>query len=178
VRKLARKSCLPLLVDDTTVVQGSSEITTYLDMKFPNSPLTPPEPQAAREAIDWETYLDEHIGVSLRVWFYYYTLPDRELALKFLLQGASWPRSALFKVIFPKVREAMVEYMNINAQSAKQAEEQLLEALERLDGALSGRRFLVDDSFFQSGLDRLRTAVALVPSARRPGDTQATARGT
>jgi glutathione S-transferase len=108
--------------------------------------------------MDWENYLDEHIGVSLRLWFYYYALPDRDLALRFLLQGATWPRSALFKVIYPKVREAMVQFMNINAESARQAKEQFLAALERLDGALSGHRFLVEDRFSRADL----TACALL----------------
>ncbi len=94
-------------------------------------------------ALDWERYLDEHIGVSLRLWFYHHALPDRDLGLRFLLQGATWPRSTLFRLVYPKVREKMLEYMNINADTARQAEEQLLAALGRLDEALNGRAFLV-----------------------------------
>jgi glutathione S-transferase len=158
MRKLAPKSCLPVLVDEETVVQQSSAIITYLDTKFPNPALTPLEPQAARVALEWERYLDEHIGVSLRLWFYHYALPDRDLGLRFLLQGATWPRSALFKLVYPKVREKMLQFMNINADTARQAEEQLLAALERLDEALNGRDFLVEDSFSRADL----TACALL----------------
>jgi glutathione S-transferase len=158
MRKLAPKSCVPVLVDEETIVQESSAIITYLDTKFPSPALTPHEPQAARMALDWEHYLDEHIGVSLRLWFYHHALPDRDLGLRFLLQGATWPRSTLFKLVYPKVREKMLEYMNINADTARQAEEQLLAALERLDEALNGRAFLVKDSFSRADL----TACALL----------------
>lgn len=152
VRKLTAKSCLPVLVDGTTVVQESSAIITYLDTKFLSHALTPPEPQSARAALDWETYLDEHIGVSLRLWFYHYALQNRDIALRFLLQGAPWPRSVLFKLVYPQVREKMLQSMNINANTARQAEEQLLAALQRLDETLDGRSFLVEDRFSRADL--------------------------
>lgn len=158
MRKLAPKSCVPVLVDEETVVQESSAIITYLETKFPSPALTPHEPQAARAALDWERYLDEHVGVSLRLWFYHHALPDRGLGQRFLLQGATWPRSALFRLVYPQVREKMVQFMNINPATARQAEEQLLAALERLDEALNGRGFLVEDRFSRADL----TACALL----------------
>jgi glutathione S-transferase len=169
MRKLAAKSCLPVLVDEETVVQESSAIITYLDTKFPSPSLTPHEPQAARVALDWERYLDEHIGVSLRLWYYHHALPYRDLGRRFLLQGSSWPRSALFKLAYPKVREKMLRFMNINADTARQAEEQLLVALERLDEALEGSGFLVKDSFSRADL----TACALLAPWCLPQEGQA-----
>jgi glutathione S-transferase len=46
----------------------------------------------------------------------------------------------------------MTQFMNINGESAKQAEERLRAALERLDSALDGRRFLVEDRFSRADL--------------------------
>ena len=169
MRKLAAKSNLPVLVDEDTVVQESSAIITYLDTKFPSPILTPHEAQAASAALDWERYLDEHIGVSLRLWFYHHALPDRDLGLRFLLQGTTWPRSALFKLVYPKIREKMLQFMNINADTARQAEEQLLAALDRLDEALNGRGFLVEDSFSRADL----TACALLAPWCLPPEGQA-----
>lgn len=145
-------------MDEDTVIQQSSAIITYLDARFPSPALTPCEPQAARAALDWERYLDEHIGVSLRPWFYHYALPDRDLGQKFLLQGASWPRSILFKLAHPRVRGKMLQFMNINADSARQAEAQFLAALERVDEVLKGNDFLVEDRFSRADL----TACALL----------------
>jgi glutathione S-transferase len=85
IRKLAPKTCLPVLLDEGTVVQDSAAIIDYLDTKNPIPSLTPSDPKAAREAKEWEQYFDEEIGATLRLWFYYHTLPDRSLALSFLL---------------------------------------------------------------------------------------------
>jgi glutathione S-transferase len=159
MRKLAPKTSVPVLLDEGAVIQDSSAIITYLDTKFPSPTLTPSDPAAAREALEWERFCDEQIGVTLRLWFYYHALQDRNLALRFILQGAPpWHRSAVFRLIYPKIREAMMRFMNINAETARQSEDQLLAALERLDSALEGRRFLAGDRFSRADL----TACALL----------------
>jgi len=89
-RKLAPRSSVPILKTDDAVIQGSAEIINFLDETFPSRSLTPPDPQDASAAIEWEKYLDVEIGVTLRLWFYHYALPDRGRALRFLCQDASW----------------------------------------------------------------------------------------
>ncbi len=168
-RKLAPKSCLPILVDHGTVVQDSTSIITFLDERFPDRPLIPHDPQEAEEALRWEEYLDAEIGVPLRLWFYYHTLPDRDHALKFLLEGAPWYAPPLLAIIFPKVRTAMMQRMNIHAESAKQSEGRFVAALEKLDGALKERRFLVGNCFSRADL----TACALLSAYCAPGKSDA-----
>jgi glutathione S-transferase len=168
-RKLAPKSCLPIIVDGGTVVQDSTSIISFLGQRFPDRPLTPRDPTEAKEALEWEEYFDEEIGIPLRLWFYYHTLPDRDRALRFMLDGAPWYGRPVFALIFPKVRTAMMEVMNIHADSAKRSEERLLMALERLDGALKERRFLVGDRFSRADL----TACALLLPYCAPGKSDA-----
>src|SRR5262245_13737093 len=172
MRKLAPKTCLPVLRDEGTVVQDSAAIIDYLDRKYPIRSLTPGDPKAAREAKEWEQYFDEEIGVTLRLWFYYHTLADRSLALGYLLQDAAWHKRPLFLLVYPKLRQAMMEFMNIDGESAKQAEERLRAAFERLDSALDGRRFLVEDCFSRADL----TACALLSPCCLPDDIEASAR--
>jgi glutathione S-transferase len=172
IRKLAPKSCLPVLLDGTVVVQDSSSIITYLDAKYPDLPLTPRDPEAAREALEWEETFDERIGVTLRLCFYYHTLPDRARALDFILTGAPWYGRPLFTLIFPQVREAMTRAMDINAQTARRSEETLLATLDKLDAVLSQRRFLVADRFSRADL----TACALLSPCCLPEDAEASAR--
>jgi glutathione S-transferase len=57
--------------------------------------------------------------------------------------------------------------MNINPESARQAEERFRAALENLDGALKDRRFLVGDRFSRADL----TACALLRPLCAPGRT-------
>jgi glutathione S-transferase len=157
-RNLAPRSGLPILVDNETVVQDSTSIITFLDERYPDRPLTPSDPQEAKEALEWEEYLDDEIGVPVRLWFYYHALPDRDCALRFLLDGAPWYGGPLFTLIYPKVRAAMTALMNIHADSARQAQERLVAALDRLDDAVKDRPFLVGDRFSRADL----TACALL----------------
>jgi glutathione S-transferase len=169
-RNMAPKSCVPILVDDDgTAVQDSTKIITYLDGKFPQRPLTPRDPRQAEEALQWEEYLDEEIGVPLRLWFYYHTLPDRSRALRFLLDGSPWYGRPLLALIFSRVRPKMMQMMNIHAESARQSHERLLMALGRLDGALKDRNFLVGNSFSRADL----TACALLAPFCAPGKSEA-----
>lgn len=169
VQKLAPKTCLPVLRDEGKVVQDSVAIIDYLDAKIPVPALTPRDPEAARQAIEWERYFDEDIGVTLRLWFYHHALPDRHVALGFLLQDAQWYQRPLFTLGFSAVRPRMQQHMNINADTAKQAQQRLLAALERLEGALDGRRFLVEDRFSRADL----TACALLSPFCLPDEARA-----
>jgi glutathione S-transferase len=145
--KLAPKTCMPIIVDGEQVVQDSTAIINYLDEKYPHRLLTPRDPSHAKAALKWEEYLDEEIGVTLRLWFYYHTLPNRDRALRFILDGGPWYGRPLFVLIFPKVRDRMMALMNINAVTAKQAEDRLLAALKQLDDALDGRAFSREMAF-------------------------------
>ena len=157
-KNLAPRSGLPILVDNGTVVQDSTSIINFLDEKYPDRPLTPRDPREAKEALEWEEYLDDEIGVPLRLWFYYHALPDRDCALRFLLDGAPWYGRPLFGLVYPKVRAAMVALMNIHAESARQSEARLVAALDKLDDAVRERQFLVGDRFSRADL----TACALL----------------
>lgn len=167
--KLAPRSCVPILKADSAVIQDSTEIINFLDRTFQDRSLTPSYPDEANEALEWEEYLDEQLGVTLRLWFYYHALPDRDRATKFLCQGARWHERALFAVAFDRIRRAMREMMNINSETASEAERQLLAAFDRLDKALERRPFLVGDRFSRADL----TACALLWPLCRPGETDA-----
>lgn len=170
-KKLASKTCLPILVDDGTVVQDSTEIITFLDESFPDRPLTPEEFDEAHETLEWEEYLDEEIGVTVRLWFYWHVLSDRKRALRFWLGGAPESSCLPFAKGFPQTRSRMMAFMNINAETARQSEERLLGALDRLDDILKDRSFLVGDCFSRADL----TACALLSFFVRPGEPNAQA---
>jgi glutathione S-transferase len=157
-QKLAAKSCLPIIDYDGTIVQDSTAIISFLDRASPAHPLTPSNSQQAKQAIEWEEYFDEEIGCPLRLWFYYHTLPDRDRALRFLLDGAPWYGRLIFPPIFPKVRIAMTQYMNLQAEPARQSKERFIAAFDKLESALKESQFLVGDCFSRADL----TACALL----------------
>jgi glutathione S-transferase len=167
-RKLAPRSSIPILKTDSAVIQGSTEIIDFLEQTFPDRSLTPPEPRDANSAIEWEKYLDVEVGVTLRLWFYYHTLPDRERALKFLCADATWLQRSLFALAFERVRLKMTQFMNINAESASNAERRFALALDRLDQALERGPFLVGNRFSRADL----AACSLLWPLCRPGESE------
>jgi glutathione S-transferase len=167
-RKIAPRSCVPILVVKTTVVQDSTEIINFLEQTAPDPPLTPADPDQANEALEWEEYLDEEIGATLRRWFYFHTLPDRRRAMRFLCQDTSRAQRVLFGLAFAPIRHAMIEMMDIHPEPAKEAERRFLTALDKLDSALARRAFLVGDRFSRADL----TACALLWPLCRPGEDE------
>jgi glutathione S-transferase len=167
-RKLAPRSFVPILKTDDGVIQGSNEIITFLDQAFPDRRLTPADPRDAITAIDWEKYLDEELGVTLRLWFYYYALPDRGRALRFLCSDAPWLQRSLFALSYSALRRVMTERMNITAENASLAQRRFMAALDRLDQALERGPFLVGNRFSRADL----TACALLWPMCRPGESE------
>ena len=166
-RKLAPRSSVPILKTDAAVIQGSTQIIDFLERTFPDRRLTPPDPVDASSASQWEQYLDEELGVTLRLWFYYHTLPDRDRALRFLCADAPWHKRSLFALSFATIRRKMTELMNISADSAREAERTFLRAFDRLDNALERAPFLVGNRFSRADL----TACALLWPLCRPGES-------
>lgn len=157
-RRLAPGTSLPILVDDGVVVQDSAAIITYLDRKVAADPLTPADPGLARQALALEEELGREVGVTLRRCFYFHALPDRRRALAFLMKGSSGWKRAVFPLVFPLLRRAMVRSMNIRPDAAQRSLERLEAAIARLDATLQQGPFLVGGRFSRADL----TACALL----------------
>jgi glutathione S-transferase len=171
VRTRAARTTVPVIEHDGIAVQDSAAIVTYLDRTFPERPLTPTTAAAASEALEWERYLDAELGVTLRLWFYHHTLPDRRRTLSFILEGAPWYGRPLFTVMFPKLRRTMRRYLRIDAANAAAAERAMGVVFDRLDAQIATREFLAGDSFSRADL----TAAALLSPLLLPSDAEAAA---
>jgi glutathione S-transferase len=167
-RKLAPLTCVPILKADTVAIQDSTEIINFLEQTFPDWSLTPPDSNDANEALEWEEYLDEEIGVTIRRWFYYHALPDRPRAVRFLCQGVPWYQRSLFAFSFAPIRRAMTQMMDVHAGPARDAERRFMTAFDRLDKALERCPFLVGNRFSRADL----TACALLWPLCRPGESE------
>lgn len=151
-RRLGPKTCVPILVTKYGPIQESAAIIDYLDRIAPAPLLTPRDPELARQARQWETYLDEEIGVTLRCWFYFYCLPKRELALKLMLRGLPWYAPSLYELIFPLVCKSIINNLQINSESANDAARRMGEAFMRINRQLEHGRFLVGGAFSRADL--------------------------
>ncbi|GGY13704.1 glutathione S-transferase family protein [Paludibacterium paludis] len=163
-----RKTSLPLLIEGDLRLQDSGEIIDYLDRRHPHKPLTPIPAEEARLAREWERVLDKDLGVTLRRWFYFHTLPDTPHARYFLEQDLPASRRHLFRLCFPLVRRAMQHRMRITPDTAASALDTLERTLDRLDTIVGGQPFLVGNHFSRADL----TGAALLSPLRARGRTQ------
>jgi glutathione S-transferase len=152
VKKFAPKSDVPVLMHGNRVVQNSSDIITYLDKTFPDRLLTPETPDTEEWARQWESYVDVNVGPHIRLYCYHYFLDRPDILLPLFTQGQPWHRKLVFRLIFPKVRDVMRKYMNINDRTAAIALKKLDRAIDKLHSHLEQNRYLVGDKFSRADL--------------------------
>jgi glutathione S-transferase len=157
-------SSLPILVDDGLAIQNSSAIITYLDEKYPDSPLTPTDATLRQEALDWEHFADEQFGIPVRTICYQTLLDHPKILIPMFTDNGPWYGKYLMRLIFPILRTGMKKSMNINQATEKAAERQLAQAMEKLHLQLQHRQFLVGCSFSRADL----AAASLLAPLTRP----------
>ncbi len=156
-KKIAPKTSLPIIIDEEKIIQDSTQILTYLDTHFPANPLTPQDPQLAKECLEWEEYFDEKVGVHLRRTIYFYVLPHPQLAKSLILQDASMSYRCLYFFVFPMIRRLMRKTMKIFPEPTARSLQTLNEVIEKLNLHLANKDFMVGNQFTRADL----TAAAL-----------------
>ena len=66
VRRYAKETSVPLLLDGHEAVQGSSKIIDYLDQMYTTPSLTPENADERRLCFEIESDMDEKLGANLR----------------------------------------------------------------------------------------------------------------
>ena len=164
VKALAEKSELPVLQHNKEVIQGSSQIITYLDQAFPDKLLTPIDPAKKQQALDWEDYADQNIGPHTRLYFYHHLLDATQLIMPLLVHGQPWHKQWMFRAIFPEVRKKMRVLMRINEKSACTSLEHIKAAIDRLAAQYVNKPFLTGGQFTRADI----AAAALLAPFRSP----------
>ncbi len=158
MEKLGFRSSVPAIDDLGKFVQGSTEIIGYLDEQFPNDALTPTDDVEKAQALEWEAYLEKEIGVTVRLCLYHILLEHPEIVKPFFAHQGPWYANLYLAVAFPKIRKAMRHFMKINDETAKEAKEKLVTAIEKLTKHYQQHNYLVADQFSRADL----TAAALL----------------
>jgi glutathione S-transferase len=151
-KKIAPESSLPILEHDGRYIQGSAKIITYLDERFSRRKLTPEDPKEAQLAEAWESFADREIGPAVRLLSYHTLLDHKDIVLPMMIQDGPWFGSLMMKTIYPKMVGPMRDFMNINDETAKEAEQKISTALDNLVETLGDKEFLVGDTFTRADL--------------------------
>lgn len=151
---------LPILVHDRRALQNSSDILDYLDQTFPERPLMPADAQLQKEALAWEKFADEQIGIPARMVCYHVLLDHPEIIVPLFTEHGPWYGPMLMKIIFPRLRRRMRALMKLDERTARTANQRLARAIDKVSGHLQNRSFLVGDRFSRADL---ATAALLAP---------------
>jgi glutathione S-transferase len=151
-RRLAPSSSVPILVDGGQVIQGSSAIIDHLDARFPEFELTPEEPAERAQARELEQWLDRELGETVRRAFYADALRHPELVVPLFTQGGPWWGPLFYRIGFRFLAAGIREMYSISRERVTADLAGLDAVFERVDGLLSGRRFLVGDRFTRADL--------------------------
>jgi glutathione S-transferase len=150
--KIASRSSVPVLVHDDNVIQGSDKIITYLDEHFPERSLTPKEAQLKDEALKWEKYVDEEIGIHVRRCCYHILLEYPDIVISFFTHKGPWYGKYILPYMFPKMKIKMRDKMKINEEEVKVSRQHLGKAIDRLHNHLQENKFLAGDKFSRADL--------------------------
>ena len=160
----ANISATPILIHDGILIQGSGTIISYLDQHFPDHSLTPENPELKAQCLEWETYLDQEVGVQVRRYCYHYLLQYPSKVIPLYTQGGPWYGALIYKLIFPKLRTKMRQAMKINETTAQQSKLRFEAAIQRINKHLQDHEFLVGEQFTRADL----TAAALFAPLVQP----------
>lgn len=162
--KLAGKSSLPVLKDGKDVVQGASEILSYLDETYPRFPITPEDVDIQKESTELEAYFDDNIGPQVRLLMYSVLLDHPELIIPLFADGGPFYSRFLLNKKFPLIQSALRKRLPINAESIEQSKQELRVAIDRLKVQIGENDRLVGGVFTRADL----TAASLLAPMFKP----------
>ena len=151
-RKLAPDTCVPILVDDDRVIQGSDSIITYLDETYAGQSLTPASEKLKNEALEWEQYVDREVGIHVRRCCYHVLLEHPDIVIPFFTHHGPWYGKLYIHLVYPKLKKAMRKALNINEESEQRSRQRLENAIDKLHDHLQENDFLVGDQFSRADL--------------------------
>jgi len=164
-KKMGVKSSVPIIEHDGRFILGSLKIIDYLDESFPEHPLTPQVKKLNEEALNWEYYLAEEVGVTVRLCVYHILLDHPKIVKPFFADNGPWYGNLFLSLAYPKLASKMRHFMKINPETAVLARSQLSSAINRLAQHYQDNQFLVGDQFSRADLT---AASLLAPLSKQP----------
>lgn len=151
-KNIAQYSSVPVLVDGDNIIQSSSKIISYLDDNYPQKSITPQDEIIKREALAWEKYVDEELGIHVRVCCYHILLDHPTIVIPFFTHNGPWYGQMLMKLSFSKLQSKMRHMMKINDDTFIQSKLKLSRAIDKIHHRLKDNQFLTGVQFSRADL--------------------------
>jgi glutathione S-transferase len=150
---------VPVLSVDGRGIGDSTAIIAELERRFPSPPLYPADPAERRRALELEEFFDEECGPYIRRLAYHELTSDPVALAELTRMQVPRAPAALTDAVAPGVTTYLDARFGIrSAERAREAEEKLMAALDRLESGLGDGTYLVGDTFTVADL----TAAALL----------------
>jgi glutathione S-transferase len=160
-------STLPVIDIDGTRIGDSTRIIEELERRWPDPPLYPADPAERQRALEIEDFFDEHCAHEMRRVMFDPMLREPELMAE--ATGSERHRGArvtrfLAPVIFPVMDRAVRHKYAISPDTAAEARDTVVAAMDRIERERGPSGYLVGDSFSVADL----TAAAILSVLVRP----------
>ena len=158
-------STLPVIDIDGQRIGDSTKIIEELERRWPDPPLYPADPASRRRALELEDFFDEHCAHELRRVMFDPMLEHPELMAE--ATGIDRRRgSSVVNVVYPVVNRVVRQKYTVTPESAAEARETVLAAMDRIEAELGPSGYLVGDAFTVADL----TAAAILSPLVRPAE--------
>jgi glutathione S-transferase len=153
IPKIAPGSSVPVLIHDNgDIVQGSSEIIDYLDIHYPDNPLTPSS-EAGRDACQQiERTMDEALGVNIRCILYSALLNYPDFIRQCFTHAIPFYKKPFFRPIAPVLRKKIYQVYVGSPEKVARAKMIFDAAMHDMAKRIEGKPYLVGDSFSRADL--------------------------
>ncbi|MGH2837455.1 MAG: glutathione S-transferase family protein, partial [Thermoleophilaceae bacterium] len=139
-------STLPVVDIDGTRIGDSTRIIEQLELRWPEPPLYPADPDERQRALELEDFFDEHCAHELRRALFDPLLQHPELMAE--ATGTDHRRGgSVVGVLFPIVNRAVRFKYDVNPERAAEARRVVEAAMDRIEQERGPSGYLVGDSF-------------------------------
>lgn len=152
VRKYAPDTCVPVLLNDNDVVQGSSEIINYLEQKYPSHSLTPRDIDERRACVEIEHAMDKRLGENIRRVLYHRLLAYPDFIRYCFTHPMSRFNKLLFSLIYPMLRQKIYQSYVISDANVEHSRHEFDVAMGEIEKKLKQRQYLVGEHFTRADL--------------------------
>jgi glutathione S-transferase len=146
--KVSTRFSTPVLVKPNgETVCDSCDIVEYVDREFGGGTLYP-----SAEVHALEDEFHDHLGPHTRRVAYHYSLKDPALIRETARKNVGATQSMLFSLAMPAAARILRKGLSITDERSARSREKILEQVESVSQRLTGRRYLIGDTFTAADL--------------------------
>ena len=151
------ETSVPVLENGDDIIQGSGDILSYLDEKFPDKPLMPNGSKRQGEILEFESYLDDAVGHHGRRYIYSIFLAHPPLIKDLFMREAGPIKRALFPLLYPAIKRKIHNKLNLSDAATQESRIELERAFATLNHRLEETNYLFGNQVTRADI----TAAAL-----------------